>query len=499
MTTQTLAPAANPRRTRFPNPRSAGPFLVPAVVAVALLVTEGLSQAVTPFIRKDDWPFLVPAGTTGVPSAVAHDLTEGRWLNTAWWHLVGQYGTPTTAALTYAAGYALLVAGLWRVLHHAGIRPGPLVDALLGLAVFASAVWVQLLYWPGTLTPSVLVAAAGAWTLPWAARSRVGLGAWLLLTEVAAVLSYPPVGVVLVLFAVVLLRDAPWRGVLALLGGWVAAFAVGVGIAYTLNWVAFGDFGLKIASWRHPDPLTSLHALHVNASRYVHASLSLWAGQWWAAVAAAVAVVVGWRDPAVRPRLERLLVGLAVVATMDAAQTLLTGIVTEARGQLWTWLVALLPVALLLDGRRVLHLGLPRGRWLPVDRLAVAALVVLAAGGVLAWRADVGEHQSTRAQYAAIAADATHARPDGKDPVVVVYQDPAVRPTRAGNIMAGTLRFAVRQDDEGTFPRWCTPVECREIAARTHSRGHGSVFDLGRIGNLPDVVAVVVPTPPTWI
>jgi hypothetical protein len=469
---------------------------VPAVVSVALVLTEGLSQAVTPFIRKDDWPFLVPAGTTGVPSASAHELTEGRWLNTVWWHLVGQYGTPTTASLTYVAGYAVLVAGLWRILHRAGIRPTPVVDALLGLAVFASAVWTQLLYWPGTLTPSVLVAAAGAWTLPWAARSRVGLGAWLLLVEVAAVLSYPPVGAVLLLLAVVLLRQAPWRGVLALLAGWVAAFALAVGVVYTLNWFAFGHFGLQVAAWRHPDPLTSLQALHVNASRWAEATVALWAPHWWAAAAGTVAVVLGWRDPAVRPRLARLLVGLAVVATMDAAQTLLTGIVTEARGQLWTWLVALLPVALLLDGRRVLHVGLPRGRWLPVDRVATAALAVLAVGGVQAWRTDVGEHQATRAQYAAIADTATRGRADGTRPTVVVYQDPSQHSTRAGAIMAGTLRMAVRQAQDGRLPAWCTPVECREIAARA---SQGPVVDLGRVGSLPDVVGVVVPVPPGWI
>jgi hypothetical protein len=495
MTTQTLAPTAA-KRTRLPTRRTGRPLLMPAVVVVALLVSDGLAQAVTPFIRQDDWPFLVPAGTPGVSTAARHDLTEGRWLNTAWWHLVGQYGTPTTAALTYAAGYALLVAGLWRILHRAGIRPAPLADALLGLAVFASAVGVQLLYWPGTLSASVLVAAAGAWTLPWASRSRAGLGTWLLLVEVAAVLSYPPVGVVLVLFAVVLLRDAPWRSVLALLVGWVAAFGVGVGVAFTLNWFAFGDFGVLLAHWRQPDPLTSLHALHVNALRWAHATIALWASLWWAAVAGVAAVAFGWRDPAVRPRLQRLLAGLAAVAAMDAAQTVLTGVVTAARGQLWTWFAAVLPVALLLDGRRVLHVRLPGGRRLPAERVATAALVVLTVGGVLAWRADVGEHQTTRAQYAAIAAAATRLLPDGARPTVVVYQDPALRHTRAGGIMAGTLRMAVRQDEGGVLPTWCNRVECREVAARSAS---GPVVALGRVGRLPDVVGVVVPKPPGWI
>ncbi len=495
MSTQTMTTAV-PGRRRL-RPPTAGPrYVVPVVIAVALLVTEGLTQAVTPFIRTDDWPFLVPEHTPGIGSVVAHDLTEGRWLNSLWWHLVGQYGTPTTASLTYIAGYAVLVAGLWRVLHRAGIRPTPLLDALLGLALFASAVWVQLLYWPGTLTPSVIVGALAAWSLPWAARSRLGLGAWLLLMEVAAVLTYPPVGVVLVLFAVVLLRDAPWRRILALLGGWVVAFGIGVAVAYTLNWFAFGTFGLKVAAWRQPNPLTSVHALHVNASRYLRTALSLWSAQWWAAVAAAVAIGAGWRDPAVRPRLQRLLVGFAVVAGMEAAQTLATGIVTDPRGQLWTWLVALLPIALLLAGPRVLHLRLPGRRAVPVSAIATGTLVTLAVGGTLAWRADIGEHQATRAEYAAIAAAATRVRPDGTHPTVVIYQDPRSRATGPGGVAAGLLHFAVRQDQDGRMPGWCSRIECREIGARV---AHRSVVDLGRVGGLPDVVAAVVPAPPTWL
>src|SRR5829696_666251 len=165
MTTQTLAPASD-RRPRLLPASAQRRFLGPAVIAIAFLLTQGVVQAATPFIRQDDWPFLLPDGTKGVLPPSYYNLSEGRWLNSAWWALVGQHGTPTTAAVTYAVGYALLVAGMWRVLHLSRVRPGPAVDALLGMALFASSVWVQLLYWPGALTPSVLVAAAAVWSLP---------------------------------------------------------------------------------------------------------------------------------------------------------------------------------------------------------------------------------------------------------------------------------------------------------------------------------------------
>ncbi|MEW1953700.1 hypothetical protein [Terrabacter sp. NPDC080008] len=488
MTTRTLAPItarpAPPVVDRMPAYRR---YLVPAVIAFALLVTEALPQALTPFIRQDDWPFLVPENTSGVTSVAEHDLYEGRWLNHLWWAVIGQHGTPTSAAITYAVGYALVVAGLWRVLHLAGIRPRPLVDVLLGVALYASAVWVQLLYWPGVLTPSVLVAAGALWTLPWAMASRLRLGLWLGLWEACAVLTYPPVGVLFVLCAVVLLGRASWWRVLAVLGGWVAAFALGVGIAYTLNWIGNDYFGIKIAPWRHPNPLTSVSALVTNTGRWASSAGALWAAQWWVAVVAVVAIVLGLRDRALRGRMLRLLAALSVVAGIDAAQVLVTGVVTDSRGQLWTWYVAVLPVALLLSE----PVRTPR-----LHRWGVAALVVLAVGGVLTWRSDVGEHQATRAQYAAIAEEATRVGPDGERPFVVVYMEPTLRHSREGGIMAGTMRMAIRADQDGLLPDWCRPSECRQLIARS---SEGPVIDLGRTGSGPRVVGVVVPYPPAWI
>ena len=159
MTTQTQAYA--PTRARLLPSAPPRRYLVPVTLAVAFLVTRGVAQAVTPFIRQDDWPFLLPDGTKGVLPPAYYNSSEGRWLNTLWWQVVGQHGTPTTAAITYAVGYVALVAGVWRVLHLSGIRPRPVADVLLGVALFASCVWVQLVYWPGALTPSVLVGAPG--------------------------------------------------------------------------------------------------------------------------------------------------------------------------------------------------------------------------------------------------------------------------------------------------------------------------------------------------
>jgi hypothetical protein len=302
------------------------------------------------------------------------------------------------------------------------------------------------------------------------------------------------------------LRTASWRRVLLVVAGWAGGFAAGVAVAYSLNWAVNGHFGIEVAAWRQANPLTSVDALGVNAGRWLSAAASLWVAQWWVALVAVVAVAVGWRDTVVRPRLQRLLLALVVACGVDAAQTLATGLVTEARGQLWTWFAAVLAVALLLVDRDARVATQAEGhaastptrppRVLPTSRVATVLLAVLAACGVLVWRADIGRHQDTRRQYAAIAEAATAHPPGTAPPTVVVYQDPALKDTRSGRLMASTLFMAVRLEQDGRVPRWCIGVECRDIAIRSAS---GPVVDLARAGSLPGIVGVVVPTPPGWI
>jgi hypothetical protein len=504
MTTQTQAHA--PTRARLLPSAPPRRYLVPVTLAVAFLVTRGIAQAVTPFIRQDDWPFLLPDGTKGVLPPAYYNSSEGRWLNTLWWQVVGQHGTPTTAAITYAVGYVALVAGVWRVLHLSGIRPRPVADVLLGVALFASCVWVQLVYWPGALTPSVLVGAAAIWLLPGAARSRVRLGLWLLVAESAAVMTYPPVGVVLLVVAVVHLRDAPWRRVLGLIAAWIAAFVIGVGISYTLNLALNGHFGLDFPAWRQSNPLTSLYAFTTNAGRWLSATGAMWATQWWVAAVGVVAIVLGWRDRAVRPRLQRLLVALAVACGLDAAQTLATGIVTEARGQLWTWLFAVLPAALLLldrDSERHRSDEAPSApddapgiRRLTVEHVATALLAVLAVAGVLSWRADIGAHQATRMQFAAIAERATAHAPSTTMAPIVMWQDPALRNSRDGRLIASTMVMAVRQQTGGILPRMCRGQECIDLSQLAAS---GPIVRLDRPGGFSHVIAIIIPPPPGWV
>ena len=475
-----------PDGSRGRQPRRWAVILV--VLLLAVVATDTVAQALWPLLRADDWPYLLPADTPGTIDNWAKNLREGRWLNYLWWLAIGQHTTPTWASVTHVTAYVLFVAGLWRLLWRDDRRTHWAVQVLLGLALFASVTWVQLLYWPATQVASALVAAAGVWTLPHAARTRPRLAAWLLATTVLSVLSYPPVAEVLFVVAVVHLGRMPWRRLLLLALGWVGCFAVGVGLIYVINWFAFGHFGVEIAAWRHPNPLHDLASLVTNTRRLARSAVDLLRLSPVATAAGLVAVLAGYLSPVARPLVARLVVAFAVVAALGAAQTVLTGVVTMPRGELWIWLALVLPAVLLLRDP---------GVW---SRVGIGLLAVLAVAGLVTWRTDVVGHQQTREQYDAIVAAATTPRPDGSRPEVVFYQDHEGRTTLPGQTMAGVLWLMVREGQD-RVPRWCRGQECSQIARAAQAASADPAASTAQrfVVRAGSVVGVVVPPPPDWV
>jgi len=337
-----------------------------------------------------------------------------------------------------------------------------------------SPLWIRLIYWPGTLSASAVVAAAGVWTLPWAATRRRGLAAWVVVVAVLSVLTYPPVGGLLLIAAAVHLRNRPWKDLLLLVGGFLVGFATGVVVVSVANLVAFGSFGPEIAAWRNPNQLGSLGDLLVNARRYKRQLLGIRTTLGPAGVVGLVSAVLALLDPRVRPVLLKVFLAVAVVAGLECAQTLVTGVRTNVRGSLWAWLAVVLPGALLLAG----------STW--SRRAGQASLLVLAVIGLFAWRSDIGAHQATKRGYDDIVASAVQSSASDPAREVVFFQDPAERRTARGQITAGTLRMMFFEE-AGVVVRWCRASECTQLASRADQ---GPVHDLG------SVTGVVVPSPP---
>src|SRR6476469_5266052 len=90
-------------------------LVVAAVLVLAVVLTDAVTQAVVPFIRCDDWPLLLPPHTPFATDVYAKNLLEGRWLNWVWWVGIGQRVDetvrPLLLRLLLGLGVVLAVSG----------------------------------------------------------------------------------------------------------------------------------------------------------------------------------------------------------------------------------------------------------------------------------------------------------------------------------------------------------------------------------------------------
>lgn len=464
--------------TPRPAPDRRFPRWVPILAALACgVVLTGLwLQVLHPFIRHDDWPYSLPANAPGTSDLWARNLYEGRWLNYVAWWVAGRRVTPALAAGTFVVLHCLYIWGMVRLFR---LRSA-LAAFVLTLAVFASPLWIQLVYWPATLSASMGVLAAAVWTLPLLRHHTWGVAAWTLGFTILAVLSYAPVAALVFLALIVHELGRPLRR-LALLAVWFAAsYAAGILVMYTLNWLAFGTFGVVISEWRRPNPLTDLDSLRENLVLYGRQLGRIWTLIRTAVVVSAATAVWAAFDRRVRRHLGVMALALGVVIGLEAALTLVSGVVIGTRASLWAWISVCLPGALLLGSDR-------RSRVVGMVSLSVIAVV-----GLVACRADVSAHQDTRVQYDRITAQVAQARAASPGSKVVMWMDPAVRQTARGTMTATTLRFMI-YDKYRIRARWCAATDCAAIGQEAASPETGPVFRSG------DLIVIDVPRPPRWL
>ncbi len=452
-------------------------WLVPlAAIALVILATGVWLQLTHPFIRHDDWPYSLSKNEPGGLNIFSRNKYEGRWLNWLYWRVLGQRTSIVVASAIFFTSYVAYVWGLVRLL---ALRRAWQVF-LATFALMVSGVWIMLIYWPATLSASMIVAAVGVWTLPLARRHRLALAAWMLLFVSLAVLSYPPVSALLLFAVAVTEAGASIRRLLALGAGFVLSYGFGVLIVYSLNWLAFGQFGVTISAWRLPNPLRSMADLSENLGRYAHQFTTV-------AVLVGLAGLVGlgcivWTlvDRATRRPAIVILGATLIAVAIEGGLTTVSGVVTGARASLWVWPAICLPAVLLLKGFR----------W---SRVAGAvALMVIAVVGTTAWRADLNAHQATRIQYDALIKEGAQVAAAHPGMRVVKWQAPQWRTKAVGNITAVTVANMM-WDQYRIYPQWCAPKECTKIAAAAQQDAGANVLVVDNL------VVVRIPRPATWL
>lgn len=371
----TTGSAASRRYRRFTELERAW---LPILAGMLVAVVASLSwlDLLNPYLYNDDFNMLLP-DHTGVVRVTGRLLDEGRWLNYWWWQLGSQHLGTRGALLLFTSGWLALVGVLVRSLS-IGWWSIPAVAA-----IYSAPMMSMISVWPATLAVPLWTTAITAMLL-WVTRERwlvhvatLGIGV------VIIALGYPPLSLMLLPFLALLHQAKTWPR-LSLLGAtFVAAYIGGLLAAFTLNDLKFGLFGVKIAPWRHPTALNSLH------------SLSLHMGVVWTdaattlrvvalpVIASVCALAAGLTEKHLRRRMLVLTLALIVGEGLNAASTITDGVTVPVRAMAWLWpaIVVIAVWALDVSERRLRIVG-------------AVALIFIALWSGLFWAHDVLQDSS---------------------------------------------------------------------------------------------------------
>lgn len=353
---------------------------LPSPIALGLVAAVACSlswvQWWRPVIEHDDWRQILSSSWFPASMHTAQLAADGRWLN-YWTWLAGEPVLSVRAVvLLFAAGWLLFTAVFVRTVT-TGWWAVP-----LAIAVYTAPMIADVAYWPATLFPAMTSLAVGA-SLLWLTRGRFG---WHLLVLAVAVgvtvLGYPPFALILLMLLVAMHHREAWGRLLAVAGTFTVSYLATVVLSFALNDLRFGEFGLRIALWRHPSPLNGFGSL-------VH-HLRVGAYDWRLVVEATlipltiglIALAAATLDRHLRRSLVVLVLAFGICLALDLAPTILHGVSNPFRSMGWAWLALLLVIGWIIGSAR------------PAVRvLGRVALVVIAAWGALYGANGVIGHQ----------------------------------------------------------------------------------------------------------
>lgn len=314
-----------------------GPLVITLAVTYAVLMVVSGPQVLDPMVRHDDFPALL-ADPSGFYIKTLH---EGRWLNYVW-HLRDWVAPAWVNFALYQFFWATFAAAA--AVNACG-RTAPLgytIALALLIGVAPPALLISL--WFNTLIPGIAAVALFA-VLSTALSPRVMR--WLLLVFVPVTLmaytTYP-----LLLFAVCLTSHAlrhTWRELFWTSAVFVASFALGILVIYTLNYWEHGVFGIPMAEWRNPTPAVDWASALANVREFgVFLETSALTLSFHfvplmiahGVLAVAALVILGRRTPLMPLYL------LAVVAAglaLIALQIVLSGVTVAVRATGFIWMV----------------------------------------------------------------------------------------------------------------------------------------------------------------
>lgn len=430
-------------------------------ILLAIFASRLFIQLGHPFLSHDDWDNLLPPDVDRERLMWNRLLFEGRWLNWGLWHLGGWILTPLTATLVYFGAYAAFVLRFAQRL-----MPG-WWGLIVAAALFVSPMVCEAGYWPAILGPSMVVLALGAWTLPLLRHKTVWLLGWLAVFTLLAMLSYQPVALLLFVMVIVEERHRSLRQLAALAVAFGVAWATSILVTFTLNWFAFGRFGVQPQPWRKPNQLEDLSDLVTNLGvagghfALIFTTLTVPIVLGLLAIAGCLAIRALRKDAVI------LVLATLVMAVLESVSTIVGGFVTPFRSSMWVWVVIVVAISYLMRaGRRLLTIV-----------AGVAAATVFASGSFY-WGNSVVAKQALLEKYDAI--ESRLGTLLGENPGAQVLIVGSARDWKWPIFAQQATYLQSRTIDEyGVKPRHCRPPRCK-VSTRPEVYAGESVVKVGK-------------------
>lgn len=296
-----------------------------------------LGQFTNVYIRHDDWEFMtyLAPDMRGYGSPWDKTLLEGRWVNYLWSFIAHQLPAKTVYCI-FILGYSLLC---W--LGACLVSNNPRITLIIAIIFFLCPAYADLSFWPATLTPSV----------------------WITMGMLAFFINYKSVNPLFIIFsALLMLTYQPLIPVCFLLFSlrlnslsatikvgiyYYTGYVLGVVIIYVLNYHYHDFLGVKIADWRHPNPVHSLHDITTNFKKSIGNWHSVFTYYSWVTLSSFIGfAVIAYIN---KPVFIRLLTALLMILCFETLMQVYTGVDIPDRSLIWPWVLFVCILSILLN------------------------------------------------------------------------------------------------------------------------------------------------------
>ncbi|KAA8671457.1 hypothetical protein [Pantoea dispersa] len=284
-----------------------------------------LGQFTNVYIRHDDWEFMtrLAPDMKGFVSPWDKTLLEGRWINYLWSY-IAYYLPAKTVYCLFIFGYALFC---WRA--SLVITDNTKTTFIAAVLFFLCPAYADLSFWPATLSPSVWIVTVILCFF----YIKESVSFLFIIVSAVLMLTYQPM--IPACFLLFSIRMKTCASTIKIGIYYYVGYVIGVIVIYILNYHFHDYLGVKIADWRHPNPVHSFSDLINNFKKSMHTWHDIFLYYNWVVISSLLGLLVIAKISS--GMFMRLLVAVIMIMFFETLMQTYTGVDIPARSLIWPW------------------------------------------------------------------------------------------------------------------------------------------------------------------